>query len=250
MSDLASILGQPFDPGAQEASQAWEPLTPGWYNAYIEKEEIKLTRAGDGYILKLTFYIIDGLSQNRKVFANINLSNPSEQCVKIGRADLAALTQSVDIPLLQDTAQLLNKAVQIRVTVKKDQNEIKGYKPIDQSQPVAPAASVAPVPPAIAPPAGMVGGQGAQPVAPLVGIGTPVAPTAPVDRNIAPPVQALPAKVAPTPAPVAPAPIAPAPAIAPPVSPATQYRDPTQPPAQPAPSVAPASAPTMEPWKR
>ncbi len=243
MSDIASILGQPFDPGAQEASQAWEPLTPGWYNAYAEKEEIKPTRAGDGYILKLTFCIIDGPSQNRKVFVNINLSNPSEKCVKIGKADLAAFTQSVDIPLLQDTAQLLNKAVQIRVTVKKDQNEIKGYKPIDQSQPVAPAIPMAPVPLAIAPPAGMVGGQGAQPVAPA-----PVAIPMP-DGSLIPVPQRTPAT---TPA---------APAIAPPVSPAPATSPPPVPVAfsqqqlQPAPpAVAPqppiSSQGTMEPWKR
>ncbi len=199
MSDIASILGQPFDPGAQEASQAWEPLAPGWYNAYVEKEEIKLTHAGDGYFLKLQFCVIDGPSQNRKVFTNINLSNPSEQCVKIGKADLTALTQSLDIPLLQDTSQLLNEAVQIRVTVKKDQNEIKGYKPIDQSQPATPAAPVAPVPPTIAPPAGIAGGQGAvvapAPVAPAPV--TPIRPTVPVARPKPPVAQQPVAPVAP-----------------------------------------------------
>ena len=173
MSDIVSILGQPFDPSAQEASQAWEPLVPGWYNAYAEKEEIKPTRAGDGYILKLQFCVIDGPSRNRKVFTNINLSNPSEQCVKIGKADLTALTQSLNIPSLTDTVQLLNGAVQIRVIVKKDQNEIKGYKPIDQSQPATPVAPVAPVPPTIAPPA-------------------LVAPTAPVAQPLPPVPQAAP----------------------------------------------------------
>ncbi len=227
MSDIASILGQPFDPGAQEASQAWEPLTPGWYSAYAEKEEIKPTRAGDGYILKLTFCIIDGPSQNRKVFTNINLSNPSEQCVKIGKADLAALTQSVDIPLLQDTAQLLNKAVQIRVTVKKDQNEIKGYKPIDQSQPVAPAVPVAPVPPAIAP---------STPKPAPAAIPMP-------DGSLIPVPQRAPAT---TPA---------APAIAPPASPPPPPVAYSQQQLQPvAPAVAPqppiSSQGVMEPWKR
>ena len=145
MSDISQILGQPFDPGAQEASQPREPVSPGWYNAYIKEEEIKVTQKGDGHILNLQFCIIDGPNQNRKVFTNINLSNPSEICVKIGKADLAALTKSLNIPLLEDTSQLLNKAVQIRVTVKKDQNEIKGYKSIDQSQPVAPAVPAVPV---------------------------------------------------------------------------------------------------------
>ena len=192
MSDISQILGQPFDPGAQEASRPREPVSPGWYNAYVEEEEIKNTQKGNGHLLSLQFCIIDGPNQNRKVFTNINLSNPSEICVKIGKADLAALTQSLNIPLLEDTSQLLNKAVQIRVIVKKDQNEIKGYKSIDQSQPVAPAVPMAPMPPMAAPPAGMVGGQGAP--APTAAPAAPIAAPQPTPAQVAqvtPPVVPL-----------------------------------------------------------
>ncbi len=168
MSDVAEILGQPFDPTQQEASTAWEPLVPGWYNAYVEKEEIKRTKAGDGYFLKLQFCIADGVYQNRKVFTNINIANPSAACVKIGKADLTALTQSLNIPMLTDTVQLLNGAVQIRVTIKRDQNEIKGYKLIGV---ITTAASVSP---------------------PLAAV-----PTAPAAMAPAPAVQSAPAPVAP-----------------------------------------------------
>ena len=248
MSDIAKILGQPFDPTQQEASVAWEPLVPGWYNAFIEKEEIKETRARDGHLLNLWFSIIDGPYKNRKVFTNINLANPSAKCVAIGKADLTALTQSLNIPLLQDTAQLINGSVQIRVIIKKDQNEIKGYKPIGAvttAVPVAPVPSIpadiapaappAPVQPPVAP------DRPPQPLAafPACGTPAPITPVPPAAQPVVPPAVAPPVPGGPTPA------------LIPPANPAVQYRDPASPPPAAAPApMLPATGLDLEPWKR
>ncbi len=116
-----------------EPHAPFEVIPAGKYNAVIVESEMKATRAGTGRYLKLVFEITDGEYAGRKLFASINLENPNQDAVRIGRAELSAVCHAVNVLDLQDTVQLHNLPMVISVRVKKNQdgeptNEVRGYE--------------------------------------------------------------------------------------------------------------------------
>jgi hypothetical protein len=231
MSDLAQVMGQVFDTGSVKPQEDFVPLPAGWYTGYVEEEELKENSNKNGWLLKLTFSVMAPAEyEGRKVFHNINVSNPNAQCVEIGKRDLAGLGQAIGLLAIADSSELLNKVMDFKLKIQSAKgeyeasNEIRSYRPAGQVTPTA--AQPAPVAPVAQP----------LPVAPL-----PVAPVAPV----------APLPAAPVPlAPVAPAlPVAPV-APVPPVAPVAQQAPPIVQ-AVPQPAVAPvapvAAAPVLPP---
>lgn len=112
------------------------PVPAGWYNAIIEASEIKPTRDGLGNYLALTFKIIDGDFANRKVFNNLNIKNANPQTVEIAYAQLSAIAHAVKVMQVQDSAQLHNIPLKIKVSVRpasgdyEAANDIKAFKDI------------------------------------------------------------------------------------------------------------------------
>ena len=140
-NDLASIFGQNFNPAQHEQPNIYDLLVPGKYIVQITRTEVKATKAGDGHYLKLEMTILDGQYKNRKVWSQINIANPSAECVKIGLGELSALSKAAGIGELSDSAQLLNATIEVRVSVKGDQNIVRGYAPIGQIQLPPPPSS-------------------------------------------------------------------------------------------------------------
>ena len=129
------------------------PLPDSWYTAQIIESEQKATKAGTGHYLQLAFEILDDTYRGRRAWARLNIDNPSEEAVRIAKADLAKICQALKINALNDTQQLHGKPLQIRVIYKEGDstygpsNEIRGYKAVvatDSSTPVEEEKTEAP----------------------------------------------------------------------------------------------------------
>ena len=122
-----------FNAHEVEPSVAFEPIPAGKYNAVIIDSEMKSTKSGNGNYLELTFEIIDGEYKDRKVWARLNINNPSAQAQKIAQSELSALCRAVNIMEPKDSVDLHNLPLEINVKCKKRDdtdeisNEIKGY---------------------------------------------------------------------------------------------------------------------------
>lgn len=145
---MADISG--FDAATVEPNEGFSPIPAGDVVAVMTASEMKSTAAGTGQYLALTFEIIEGPSKNRKLFANLNLANPSQEAVRIARGDLSAICRAVGVLAPKDTSELHNKPLVLKVGIEKRkdtgdlQNRIKGYAKHGSNgggAPAAPAAS-------------------------------------------------------------------------------------------------------------
>jgi len=146
-NDISDALGGDFDAGSVPVP-SYEPIPPGWYAAEIDKAEVRDTKAGTGKYLKLELVILDEAHEGRRVFTQINLSNPNPTAVEIGQRELAALAMACGVPALRDSAELLQKQIGVKVKIKTEagrdpDNVVSGYRPLTDAAPAAakPAAA-------------------------------------------------------------------------------------------------------------
>lgn len=127
-----------------------DAMPKGWYNALIEGSETKPTSKGDGSYLELKFNIISGRYQNRKIFARLNLNNPNPVAQEIAYKDLSAICHATGILSVQDSSQLHNIPMKIRLKVRKgnddydDNNEISAFRNINEQVKLADDENPAP----------------------------------------------------------------------------------------------------------
>lgn len=155
-----------FDTGSVEKRESnYELLPAGWYTAQVIDSEIVPLKSGNGSALKLTFEVLSDGYRNRKVWLRLNVKHSNPEAERISQQQLRELCESVGLTRFQDTVELHNKPVQIKVKVRKnetgqyeDQNEINGFKsaggvaaPASMARP-APAANVSAAAPAAAVP--------------------------------------------------------------------------------------------------
>lgn len=141
---------------------SFDPLPANWYVAIISASETKPTKNGQGSYLQLTLDIVDGEYKGRKLFDRLNLINNNSQAVEIARGTLSAICHAVGVLEPQDSVELHNVPLQVKVIVKKNaetgemQNEVKGYKPKDGT----PSSAAAGAKPAAGKPAAAAAGKG------------------------------------------------------------------------------------------
>ena len=129
-----------FDANEIEPSKGFDPIPEGKYTAIIIDSENKPNSKNTGSYLSLKFQIVDGEHKNRTLFSNLNLDNPNEQAVQIAQRDLSAICRAVEVFTPNDSAELHNKPLTIKVAVRKRgdtgelTNEIKAYEPKGGSQ--------------------------------------------------------------------------------------------------------------------
>jgi hypothetical protein len=129
---MADLRG--FDANTVEPRTAMEAIPAGKYLAIISASEMKPNKAGTGQFLQLVFTILEGELRNRQVWARLNLENPNELAMKIAQADLSALCRAVGVMTPNDSVELHNLPLVIRVKCKKRKdtdeivNEIGGYE--------------------------------------------------------------------------------------------------------------------------
>lgn len=128
---MASLNG--FNAAEVEPNAPREELPEGTYLAAIVESQMKITKKKDGQRLELTFEVLDGTHKGRRVWANLNLDNPSETSVEIAKRDLSAICRAVGVMTPKDSADLHGKPLMIVVKHKPDDNgdpraEVKGYR--------------------------------------------------------------------------------------------------------------------------
>jgi hypothetical protein len=141
-----------FNANEVEPTTDFEAIPAGKYLAVITDSEVKANKAGTGSYLQLTFQILEGEYQNRILWARLNLDNPNATAVKIARAELSALCRAVGVMAPQDSVELHDLPLVIKVKCKKRSdtdevtNEIAGYeaKEVSVGKPVQAATSTPP----------------------------------------------------------------------------------------------------------
>ena len=126
---------------APKRDNNYELLPAGWYVAQVTESDIVPLKSGMGQALKLTFEVLSDGYRNRKVWARLNIQHSgSPEAERIANEQLRELCESVGIVRMNDTVELHNKPVQIRVKVRKsndsqyeDQNEVNAFKPVGGS---------------------------------------------------------------------------------------------------------------------
>jgi hypothetical protein len=123
-----------FDANQVEPSAAFDPIPAGKYLAMIVESGMEPNKANNGSFLKLIFQVLEGEFKGRQVWARLNLNNPNELAMKIANAELSAICRAVNVMTPQDSVELHNLPMLIKVSCKKRKdsdeitNEIKGYE--------------------------------------------------------------------------------------------------------------------------
>ena len=128
---MADLRG--FDARNVEQMDDFEPIPAGKYVAAIVASEMKPTKAGDGNYLELQFQVLEGEHKGRLLWDRLNLDNPNPLAVKIARSQLAAICKAVGVMTPNDSTELHDLPLLIRVGRKRREdtgdvvNEVKGY---------------------------------------------------------------------------------------------------------------------------
>ena len=137
-------LSTPINTETLPAGDEFDPIPIGRYRAMITKAEIKETNARTGEYINLQLAIDGPTHEGYKVFAILNIRNPSEMAEKIGRGQLGQLTRAIGLVTDDlDTDDLEGKMVEIKVGIRKseeygDKNDVKAFYAIDGSAAPAP----------------------------------------------------------------------------------------------------------------
>ena len=120
---------------------SFDPLPEGEYMATITGSEMKATIKGDGSYLSLEYTIIDGPYANRKVWDNLNLDNPNAKSVTIAQASLGAICKAcaassgnAQLETPNDSSELHDIPLLIKLAIKNDQNVFRKWSPVNQTQ--------------------------------------------------------------------------------------------------------------------
>lgn len=133
-------IGQSFNSAEVQPNQ-FECIPKGDYLLRITDSDVKDNSKQTGQILNLTIEVADGQYQGRKLFDQINLSNPNEMAVKIGRERLSAYCHATGVGVLNDSQQLHGIVFKGKVVIKvdkdgqyDDRNEIRSIKKLEAGE--------------------------------------------------------------------------------------------------------------------
>lgn len=138
-----------FNAASVAPATAFEAIPAGNYAAIITESAMKPTKRGDGEYLQLTLQIIDGEHSGRKLFDRLNLNNPNATAVNIAQRTLSAICHATCVMQPQDSAELHDIPMQVKVGVEKNatdgtnSNVIKGYATAGNGKPAPRAAAQA-----------------------------------------------------------------------------------------------------------
>ena len=132
---MANLGPAGFDATGIEPTTDFEPLPVAKYVAEVSASDLRPNSKGTGEYLWLEFTILDGPYAGRKVWAKLNLINPSQQAVEIAQRELSALCRAVGKLRVQDSIELHGIPLEINLKLKNDpeygpQNVIRGFKEI------------------------------------------------------------------------------------------------------------------------
>jgi len=149
-----AFLGTTFDATTVAPGGSTEVIPAGDYRAMIIDSAMEPTKNGSGQFLKLTISVLDGPKKGAVIFDRLNLVNNNQTAVDIAQRTLSAICHAISVMQVQDSDQLHNRPLMMRVAVKEDaqygqSNEIKRYLAVSAG--AAPATAASYTPPAAAP---------------------------------------------------------------------------------------------------
>lgn len=145
-----------FDATQVAPQESFTPIPAGIYIAQAIDSEVKPLKSGNGQALNLTFEVLDGQFKGRKVFSRLNIQHTNQQAEQIGQKQLSQLCHAAGVLKVNDSAQLHQRPVRIKVKIRKDetgqygdQNEIAAFESVGNVVPTtAPSGAFVPAPPA------------------------------------------------------------------------------------------------------
>ena len=133
---MANLGPNGFDATGIEPTTDFEVIPAGRYTAEITNSEMRPNSKQTGEYLWLEFTVLDGPFSGRKLWAQLNLDNPSQQAVEIAQRELSAICHAVGKLRVGDSIELHNIPMEISIKIKNDaeygpQNVLRGFKEID-----------------------------------------------------------------------------------------------------------------------
>jgi len=133
---MANLGPNGFDASGIEPTTDFEVIPAGHYAAEITNSEMRPNSKQTGEFLWLEFTILDGPFAGRKLWAQLNLVNPSQQAVEIAQRELSAICHAVGKLRVQDSIELHNIPMEIGIKIKNDaeygpQNIIRNFKELN-----------------------------------------------------------------------------------------------------------------------
>ena len=122
-------------------------VPPGQYEVVIIESEERQTKAGTGSYLAFTLEIINGPQKGGKLWANVNMRNPSAMAVTIGQKELSSICRATGKMAPKDSSELHDLPILVTVDVEGERNRITAWaaKPLvapiriaPETQPAAP----------------------------------------------------------------------------------------------------------------
>lgn len=142
----------------------YELLPKGDYLCMAIASELKPNSKRTGDYLQITFEVLDGPYKTRKIWDRLNIRNANKTAEKIAMEQLNALCMATGVLHLQDSDQLHNLPVVLKVDIEAgrdgydDQNRVKGYSAVGNGGVTRAATSPAQAPAQAAAPAAAGGG--------------------------------------------------------------------------------------------
>jgi hypothetical protein len=130
-----ATLGGTFNPD-EIPQDEFEPIPAGDYLAQIVDSEIAPTKSGSGQMLKLTYEILQGELEGRRVWDRLNIVNANADAQRIAQQQLKKLCDALGTGAISDSEELHFRPVIIHVAIRQDksgdygpQNVIRKFSP-------------------------------------------------------------------------------------------------------------------------
>ena len=120
-----------------DPTDEFEPLPPGEYLTMITEASVENTKSG-GQMVKVTYTVMEGQFEGRKLWSQHNIVNSSPKAEEIGRKEISRIAHAIGQPRINDTEQLLQQVIRITVVLKQDpgympKNEVKKWVAAQQA---------------------------------------------------------------------------------------------------------------------
>ena len=150
---MAMLTGLNIDANVEESGNGFTVLPAGKYKMCLVGDELGNNKANTGKILKLKLQVIEGQFTGEILTDNLNITNPSDVCQRIGQGTLKKICNlcGVNFPP-QDTNGLMGKPMVVALTVEEfksnntgkmlTSNKVKSYEAANTA---IPAQAQAPV---------------------------------------------------------------------------------------------------------
>jgi hypothetical protein len=135
-----TTFGGTFDASSTPPSD-FPPVPVGAYLVKAIESDLRPTKDGTGKYLRFVLEILEGQYAGRRIFDNINIENPSQTAVDIGRRRLSQMCHAVAVLQVRDSDQLHGKPMIADVAIEPpkgefaERNKVLRYHPRDGASP-------------------------------------------------------------------------------------------------------------------